>query len=140
MKTNKTCFIIAEPNGEGKTAFARVARSHIPRGKAYPAGMYSHASARKRGGKGEKNENQCHHPEMKGCYTQGESLDEVTINIKGAIVTYFPLSFTNGSSFNGSLLMQDYGSLLSGEASLAYSHAPAGRDPIRPQEIRLWRK
>ena len=25
---------------------------------------------------------------------------------------YFPLSFTNGSSFNGSLLMQDYGSLV----------------------------
>nr|VFK66744.1 MAG: hypothetical protein BECKUNK1418G_GA0071005_110615 [Candidatus Kentron sp. UNK]VFK72200.1 MAG: hypothetical protein BECKUNK1418H_GA0071006_11016 [Candidatus Kentron sp. UNK] len=25
---------------------------------------------------------------------------------------YFPLSFTNGSSFNGSLLMQDYGSLI----------------------------
>nr|VFK31105.1 MAG: hypothetical protein BECKLPF1236C_GA0070990_101281 [Candidatus Kentron sp. LPFa] len=34
---------------------------------------------------------------------------------------YFPLSFTNGSSFNGSLLAQYYGPLVWGEASLDYS-------------------
>ena len=66
MKTNKTCFIIAGPNGECKTAFARGAHSHIQRGDAYPAGMYSPRKRTETGGKGEKNENQCHHPEMKG--------------------------------------------------------------------------
>nr|VFK36887.1 MAG: hypothetical protein BECKSD772F_GA0070984_10077 [Candidatus Kentron sp. SD]VFK40515.1 MAG: hypothetical protein BECKSD772E_GA0070983_10076 [Candidatus Kentron sp. SD]VFK78364.1 MAG: hypothetical protein BECKSD772D_GA0070982_10138 [Candidatus Kentron sp. SD] len=36
----------------------------------------------------------------------------------GLDIIYFPLSFTNGSNFNGPLLARDYGSLVRGGASL----------------------
>nr|VFK68924.1 MAG: hypothetical protein BECKUNK1418G_GA0071005_12851 [Candidatus Kentron sp. UNK]VFK73749.1 MAG: hypothetical protein BECKUNK1418H_GA0071006_12741 [Candidatus Kentron sp. UNK] len=40
---------------------------------------------------------------------------------------YFPLGVTIGSSFNGSLFAQDYGSLVSGEASLENMLARSNR-------------
>nr|VFK00298.1 MAG: hypothetical protein BECKLFY1418B_GA0070995_11812 [Candidatus Kentron sp. LFY] len=57
---------------------------------------------------------------------------------------YFPLGFTNESSFNGSLLAQDYGLLVRGEASLVrlfparlHSRIEFYKAPIPPYEYSI---